>query len=78
LNGLHRPPAVHLCVTLRHTQPGVADRFVSDLRAAVGDVKVRPDAPGGMAPMYGMAGTLPFRGVVADMLKRFIDVLYKV
>ena len=23
-----RPPAVHLCVTLRHTEPGVADRFL--------------------------------------------------
>jgi glutamate/tyrosine decarboxylase-like PLP-dependent enzyme len=78
LNGLHKPPAVHLCVTLRQTQPGVAERFLADLRAAVENVKVRPDAPGGMAPMYGMAGTLPFRGVVEDTLKRFIDLLYKV
>ncbi|MCU0257930.1 MAG: hypothetical protein MUF56_02750, partial [Solirubrobacteraceae bacterium] len=27
LNGLHRPPSVHICVTLRHTQPGLAERF---------------------------------------------------
>ena len=26
----------------------------------------------------GMAGTLPFRGVIADMLKRYMDLLYKV
>ncbi|MEW5940344.1 MAG: aminotransferase class V-fold PLP-dependent enzyme, partial [Chloroflexota bacterium] len=26
LNGLHKPTCVHLCVTLRHTQPGVAER----------------------------------------------------
>jgi len=31
-----------------------------------------------MAPMYGTAATLPFRGVVDDMLRRFMDVLYKV
>ena len=31
-----------------------------------------------MAPVYGMAGTLPFRGVVADMLRRYMDLLYKV
>jgi hypothetical protein len=31
LNGLHKPPDAHFCVTLRHTQPGVADRFVEDL-----------------------------------------------
>jgi sphinganine-1-phosphate aldolase len=78
LNGLHKPPAVHLCVTLRHTQPGVADRFIADLRAAVEHVKTHPNEAGGMAPMYGTAATLPFRGVVDDMLRRFMDVLYKV
>ena len=33
LNGLQDPPSVHLCVTLRHTQPGVVDRFLADLAA---------------------------------------------
>jgi glutamate/tyrosine decarboxylase-like PLP-dependent enzyme len=78
LNGLHRPPAVHLAVTLRHTQPGVADRFLDDLRAAVEHVRTQPPEKGGMAPVYGMAATLPFRGVVADLLKRYMDLLYKV
>jgi len=31
-----------------------------------------------MAPIYGMAATLPMRGMVSDMLKRYIDALYKV
>ncbi len=78
LNGLHRPPSVHICVTLRHTQPGVAERFVADLKSAVDYVKSNPDVEGGMAPVYGMAATLPLRGVVADMLKRYMDLLYKV
>jgi glutamate/tyrosine decarboxylase-like PLP-dependent enzyme len=78
LNGLHHPPCVHLCVTLRHTQPGVTERFVEDLRAAVAHVRAQPTAEGGMAPIYGMAATLPLRGVVSDILKRYIDVLYKV
>ena len=78
LNGLHKPAAVHLCVTLRHTQPGVAERFLADLKRAVEEVRTQPKSSGGMAPMYGMAGTLPFRGVVDDMLRRFIDLLYKV
>jgi glutamate/tyrosine decarboxylase-like PLP-dependent enzyme len=77
LNGLHHPSCVHLCVTLRHTQPGVAERFIADLQAAVADVRARPAADGGMAPVYGMAATLPLRGVVSDILKRYIDVLYK-
>ena len=78
LNGLHKPPCVHICVTLRHTQPGVAERFVDDLKAAVEYVRANPDEEGGMAPVYGMAATLPFRGVVGDLLKRYMDLLYKV
>ncbi len=30
-----------------------------------------------MAPVYGMAATLPFRGRVSDLLKRYIDLLYR-
>jgi glutamate/tyrosine decarboxylase-like PLP-dependent enzyme len=77
LNGLHKPPAIHLCVTLRHTQPGVAERFVNDLVSAVAYVRRNPSARGGMAPVYGMAGTLPLRGLVGEMLKRYMDLLYK-
>ena len=79
LNGLHHPSCVHVCVTLRHTQPGVAERFLADLAASVDYVRANPTADeGGMAPVYGMAATLPLRGVVSDILKRYIDVLYKV
>jgi sphinganine-1-phosphate aldolase len=78
LNGLHKPPAVHVCVTLRHTQPGVADRFLDDLRSAVDQVKTRPAAQDGLAPIYGLAATIPFRGMVNELLLRYIDLLYKV
>jgi len=78
LNGLHKPSCVHICVTLRHTLPGIAERFIEDLKAAVRDVKQHPSERGGMAPVYGMAATLPLRGLVADLLKKYLDVLYKV
>ena len=78
LNGLHKPACVHICVTLRHTQPGVAERFINDLLAAIAYVKQHPQEEGGMAPVYGMAATLPLRSVVGDMLKRYMDLLYKV
>jgi len=78
LNGLHKPSCVHLCVTLRHTQPGVAERFLLDLEAAVAFVKAHPEEKGSMAPVYGMAATMPMRGVVSDMLKRYLDLLFKV
>ncbi len=78
LNGLHRPASVHICVTLRHTQKGVAERFIQDLQSAVEHVKEHPEEKGGMAPVYGMAATIPDRTIVADLLDRYIDLLYKV
>jgi hypothetical protein len=63
---------VHPCVTLRHTLPGVAERFVDDLMAAVEHVKTKPAAHGDLAPIYGMAATIPFRGMVNELLMRYI------
>lgn len=78
LNGLHKPSCVHLAVTLRHSQPGVADRFLADLQESVAKVKADPQQSSGMAPVYGLAATLPARGIVSDLLKRYIDLLYDV
>jgi glutamate/tyrosine decarboxylase-like PLP-dependent enzyme len=78
LNGLHKPPAVHIALTLRHTQDGVAEQFLEDLKASVDEVTRQPRVKGGMAPIYGMAATLPLRGVVSDMLKRYLDLLFSV
>ncbi len=78
LNGLHKPACVHICVTLRHARSGVAERFVADLKTSVEFVKNHPDDKGEMAPVYGMAATIPFRGLVEDMLEKYIDLLYKV
>jgi len=77
LNGLHKPTCIHLCVTLRHTQPGVAERFLADLREAVEHVKAHPEEKGSMAPVYGMGATIPMRGMVSDLLKKYLDVIFK-
>ena len=79
LNGLHRPPAVHIALTLRHTQPGVAQAFLSDLGDAVDEAKTMGTEPQtGAAPMYGMAATFPARRAVGDLLRRYIDRLYSI
>ena len=78
LNGLHKPACVHLCVTLRHTQPGIAERFLEDLEEAVQVVRAGPTSEGTIAPVYGMAATIPVRGIVSDVLERYMDLLYKV
>jgi len=78
LNGLHKPACVHICVTLRHTKKDVSGRFLSDLKEAVDYVKVNPSDSGGMAPVYGMAASLPFKSIVRDLLKKYMDLYYKV
>jgi sphinganine-1-phosphate aldolase len=78
LNGLIDPPAVHICVTLRHTQPGLVARFAADLHEAIEHVERNPDERGGLAPIYGLTATIPIKGLVRDVLARYIDLLYKV
>jgi sphinganine-1-phosphate aldolase len=77
LNGLQRPAAVHIAVTLRHTLPGVADRFLTDLAESVGEVRSNPGVSTGMAPVYGMAATLP-EEVVRQVLNGYLDMLFDV
>jgi sphinganine-1-phosphate aldolase len=77
LNGLHRPPAVHFCTTLRHAQPGVPERFVADLRTALAEVRESPGDGSGMAPVYGMAAQIPDRDAVAAMLSGYMDLWYR-
>ncbi len=78
LNGLFNPPAVHICVTLRHTADGVAERFLADLNDAVIHVRANPQEKGTFAPIYGLASSIPLKGTVSDLLKRYLDMLYKV
>jgi glutamate/tyrosine decarboxylase-like PLP-dependent enzyme len=79
LNGLFDPPAVHICLTLRHTHAGFVDSFLEDLNEAVRIAKESPDQKGeGTMPVYGLAASLPFKGFVTDLLKRYLDILYKV
>ncbi|HWI64045.1 MAG TPA: aminotransferase class V-fold PLP-dependent enzyme [Symbiobacteriaceae bacterium] len=77
LNGLQNPAAVHIALTLRHTQPGVAERFLADLAAAVAETKANPEELMGMAPIYGMAAQLPGE-MVDELLRGYLDLMFKV
>jgi len=76
LNRLHKPVSVHLCVTLPHSQPGVAERFIADLKASVEKTRLNPERKTGMASIYGLSASLPLRGLIKDVLKKYIDALY--
>jgi len=76
LNGLQRPACIHFCVTLRQAEPGVAERFVADLTQSVSEAR-GTRVRGGRAPIYGLAARLPVRGAVAELLRRYVDLLYE-
>jgi glutamate/tyrosine decarboxylase-like PLP-dependent enzyme len=78
LNGLYLPASVHLCVTLRHTEPGVKERFIADLKSAIEYVKQHPEASEGLGPLYGMAAAVEMRGMVQEVLNWCMDLLFQV
>ena len=87
LNALQNPPAVHVAVTL----PMVAatDRLIADLTAVVEGERekereriaegkgAKGSAKGDSAALYGVAGSLPHKGVVVSLAEGFLDTLYK-
>ncbi|XP_023332343.1 sphingosine-1-phosphate lyase [Eurytemora carolleeae] len=70
------PTAVHLYVVPSHTKPGVAEKFISDLKTCVRKVQENPDRLTGRAAVYGMAQKIPDRSLVADLGANFLDILY--
>ena len=78
LSNLQFPSALHLSVTLIHTQQGVAQRLVNDIRECVGDIMKNPKAKAtGTAALYGVAQALPDRSIVADIATMFLEIAYK-
>ena len=79
LNGLQNPAAVHICLTLRHAQDGLPEKFITDLKSAVASTIENPGkAVDGAGRLYGMSANIPIKGVVDAFLKRFLDLLFKV
>ena len=78
LNGLQNPAGVHICLTHRHTQAGLAEKFIADLNDAVAEVKADPDKEtDGVGRLYGMSANIPIKGVMDAFLKRYMDLVYK-
>ncbi len=75
-NGLQNPPALHFCVTGPQTQPGVVDRFATELNDAVAYARER----GGEVPMsgsmYGGSGRPPGdadREPMSELMIAYLD-----
>jgi len=77
LNVLQFPSCIHICVTLLHTQPGVAERFVKDVTELTKKALEDPKAcDTGSAAIYGMAQSLPDRSIVDQITRAYLDSLY--
>ena len=75
MNSLQLPPALHFCVTLPNTEPGVADAFAADLAAAVEDARTAEGPPRSGA-VYG-GGTPDGNAQVSEMLAGVLDAWYE-
>ncbi|XP_058453718.1 sphingosine-1-phosphate lyase-like [Malaya genurostris] len=77
LNSLQFPSGIHICVTYMHTQDGIADKFVNDVRSKVALIMRNPEKPvEGKMAIYGVAQTVPDREIVGEFTKCFIDSMY--
>lgn len=77
LNILQFPSGIHICVTHVHTQPGVADQFLNDVRSAVREILKDPQAPvEGKMAIYGVAQSVPDRSIVVGFTRCFLDSMY--
>ncbi|XP_048506313.1 sphingosine-1-phosphate lyase isoform X2 [Athalia rosae] len=77
LNPLQFPCGIHICVTHLHTQSGIADEFLDDLKTELALIMKTPDVPvAGKLAMYGMSQSIPDRSVVSDFTRYFLDSMY--
>ncbi|KAA8650211.1 hypothetical protein EYZ11_003934 [Aspergillus tanneri] len=81
LNALQDPPAIHIAVTLPIVQ--AADQLLADLQEVVEAEVSRIDrgetgqgTPGNSFALYGVAGSMPNKGVVVKLIRGYLDSLY--
>ena len=80
LSVLHAPPALHYCVTPANVRS--VGELAKALAAAMAEVRAMRKGggrgvEGGKAPIYGLAGGLPDRGLIGDVLKDVQDLMLK-
>lgn len=77
MNGLQNPPGFHFCVTGPQTAPGVAERFVADLRDAVAYSRNPPPHPPQSGILYGGGGVHLPAYAVNELLLAMLDEAYE-
>lgn len=77
LNDLQKPAGMHISVTMLHTQEGVAERFVMDVRQSVEAIMKDPDLPlEGISALYGMSQKISDRAAVDEVVYSYLELTY--
>ncbi|RWS24287.1 Sphingosine-1-phosphate lyase-like protein [Leptotrombidium deliense] len=77
LNPLQFPPGFHICVTLMHTTPGVANNFIEDVKTLTAEILRNPNVKlKGAAAIYGTAQSIPDRSLVSSLALQYLDSYY--
>ncbi|KAL1460487.1 hypothetical protein WDU94_012467 [Cyamophila willieti] len=77
INCLQFPVGIHLCVTHLHTNPGVADQFISDVKEELAVIMKDPGLQlEGVMAMYGKSHSIPDRSIIGDFTRYYIDATY--
>lgn len=71
----HYPDSLHMMVTPAHEK--AVDKYLSDLKEAVEEVKANPTQSEGMAAMYGAVAHMPDKSMITSFITNFLDSLTK-
>lgn len=75
---LQYPSSIHICITLLHTNRGVAELFVKTVQECVTEIMKNPKAKTtGLGAIYGMAQMIPDRNLISEISHVYLDCLYK-
>jgi glutamate/tyrosine decarboxylase-like PLP-dependent enzyme len=77
MNGCQDPAGFHFCITLRQTQPGIAERYVQDLRDAVEFAKHPTYEVPRTGFLYGMGSSADGREMMRIGMKGWLDASYE-
>jgi hypothetical protein len=76
MNGCQNPAGFHFCITLPQTQPGIAERFIQDLKEAVNFAKNPPYEMAKTGFLYGMGASADGREILRQGLKGWVEASY--
>lgn len=77
LNPLQFPSGLHIAVTMLHTKPGIADRFVKDIQNIATKLMKNPgQKANGKGAIYGMSQQIPDRSIIGEICTAFLDTYY--